>query len=135
LQSVGEFKDNANEGSKNMKKILAVDDAPTVLKIVEFTLSDEGYDVKTAENAEIAKKMIEAEAFDIGIFDVNMPGQNGIDLTRDVKAMANGKNMKIIMVTTESSEDLKTAGQKAGAVGWLVKPFESEDLIELVGLL
>jgi two-component system chemotaxis response regulator CheY len=118
-----------------MKKILAVDDAPTVLKIVEFTLSDEGYEVKTAENAEIAKKMIEAEAFDIGIFDVNMPGQNGIDLTRDVKAMPNGKNMKIIMVTTESGEDLKTAGQKAGAVGWLVKPFESEDLIELVGLL
>ena len=118
-----------------MKKVLAVDDAPTVLKIVEFTLADEGYEVSTAANAEEAKKMVEAQAFDIGVFDVNMPGQNGIDLTRDILQMDNGKNMKIVIVTTESSDELKAAGKNAGAVGWLVKPFEGEDLLELVGQL
>ncbi|MBE7412503.1 MAG: response regulator [Leptospiraceae bacterium] len=115
-----------------MKKILAVDDANTVLKIVDMTLSDEGYDVKTAPNAEEAKKILQAEKFDLGVFDVNMPGQNGIDLTRDVLLMPNGKDMKIVILTTESSEELKEAGKKAGAVAWLIKPFEGEDLLELV---
>ncbi|MDH5657650.1 MAG: response regulator [Spirochaetia bacterium] len=118
-----------------MKKVLAVDDAPTVLKIVDFTLSDEGYQVKTAASAEEAKKLLESESFDIGIFDVNMPGQNGIDLTKDVMQSDSGKHMKIVIVTTESSEELKSAGKAAGAVGWLVKPFESEDLLELVAKL
>ena len=118
-----------------MKKVLAVDDAPTVLKIVEFTLADEGYEDSTAANAEEAKKMVANQAFDIGVFDVNMPGQNGIDLTRDILQMDNGKNMKIVIVTTESSDELKAAGKNAGAVGWLVKPFEGEDLLDLVGQL
>lgn len=118
-----------------MKKILAVDDAPTILKIIKMTLSEEGYDVKTAPGAAEAKKLIEAEAFDIGIFDVNMPGQNGIELTRDVKTMANGKDMKIIMVTTESGEDLRKQANQAGAIGWIVKPFEAEDLLDLLGQL
>lgn len=118
-----------------MKKVLAVDDSPTVLKIVDFTLSEEGYEVKRAPNAEVAKQMMETEIFDIGIFDVNMPGQNGIDLTRDIKTSPNGKNMKIVIVTTESSEELKAAGKNAGAVGWLVKPFEGNDLLDLVSQL
>jgi len=118
-----------------MKKVLAVDDAPTVLKIVDFTLSEEGYEVTQAKSAEEAKQKLANAKFDIGIFDVNMPGQNGIDLTRDVLASENGKGMKIVIVTTESSEELKTAGKAAGAVGWLVKPFEGNDLIELVSQL
>ncbi|MCC6274903.1 MAG: response regulator [Leptospiraceae bacterium] len=115
-----------------MKRILAVDDASTVLKIVNMTLSEEGYEVKTALNAEEAKKILQNEKFDLGIFDVNMPGQNGIDLTRDVLTMPNGQGMKVVILTTESSEELKTAGKNAGAVAWLVKPFEGEDLLELV---
>ncbi len=85
-----------------MKKILAVDDANTVLKIVNLTLSEEGYEVKTATNASDAKKMILAESFDLGIFDVNMPGENGIELTKNALSMENGKKMKIVILTTES---------------------------------
>ena len=118
-----------------MKKILAVDDANTVLKIVNLTLSDEGYEIKTATNADEAKKILQNEKFDLGIFDVNMPGQNGIDLTKDALAMPNGKDMKIVILTTESSEELKIAGKNAGAVAWLVKPFDGEDLLELVNQL
>lgn len=78
---------------------------------------------------------LQKEKFDIGIFDVNMPGQNGIELTRDVLKMENGKNMKIVILTTESSEDLQTQGKNTGAVGWTVKPFEGGDLLELVKML
>ena len=118
-----------------MKRILAVDDAPVVLKIIDFALSDEGFEVVQAGNADQAKKILEKEKFDIGIFDVNMPGQNGIDLTRDVLELENGKNMKIVILTTESSEELQTQGKNAGAVGWIVKPFEGGDLLELVKML
>jgi len=118
-----------------MKKVLIVDDAPTVLSIVDFTLSEEGYDVEKANNAEEAKQKLQNTAFDIGIFDVNMPGQNGIDLTRDALQMPNGKNMKIVILTTESSDELKAQGRDAGAVGWLTKPFEGSDLLALVGEL
>ena len=115
-----------------MRKILIVDDAPTVLSIVEFTLKEAGYQVEKAENALEAKSKVQAQSFDVGIFDINMPGQNGIDLTRDVLQMANGKGMKIIMLTTESSADLKARGKEAGAIGWLTKPFESQDLLGLL---
>ena len=118
-----------------MKKILLVDDAPTVLNIMEYALSEEGYDVVTATCADEAKIALNKKSFDIGIFDVNMPGQNGIELTADVLKTENGKNMKIVIVTTESSDDLQKAGREAGAVGWLVKPFDGEELLELVGQL
>jgi two-component system chemotaxis response regulator CheY len=116
-----------------MKKILLTDDAPTVLKLLEFTLTDVGYTVEKASNAEEAMKMIDAKGpFDLGIFDVNMPGKTGIELTKDVLAAPNGKNMKIVILTTESSEEMKNKGREAGAKGWLVKPFVDEDLLAVV---
>ena len=118
-----------------MKKILIVDDAPIVLKIVEIALTAEGYQVVKASNADEALAMLQKERFDIGVFDVNMPGKSGIELTREVLAVPNGKDMKIVMLTTESSEDMKAKGREAGAKGWLVKPFMNDDLITLLSKL
>ncbi|BDA79702.1 Fis family transcriptional regulator [Leptospira kobayashii] len=115
-----------------MAKILTVDDAPVVLKILNLVLTTEGHDVTSASNGNDALAKIENEAFDIGIFDVNMPGMTGIELTKKVLETANGKNMKIVMLTTESSEEMKKKGQEAGAIGWLIKPFANESLIKLI---
>ena len=71
----------------------------------------------------------------IGIFDVNMPGKSGIELTREVLSSAEGQGMKIVILTTESSADLREQGKAAGAVGWLTKPFQNDALLQLVGQL
>ena len=112
--------------------VLVVDDEADIRALIKDILSDENFGVTVAANAEEAKARISSDSFDVGIFDVNMPGQNGIDLTRDVKGMPGGKEMKIIILTTESGDDLKKAGREAGAVGWLTKPFEENDLLELI---
>lgn len=116
-----------------MTRILCVDDAPTVLKLLEFTLTEEGYNVTKAANPDEAVVKIETEGpFDIGIFDVNMPGRTGIELTKEVLKSEKGKGMKILILTTESSDSMKNQGKEAGAKGWMIKPFNDEDLLAAV---
>ncbi|EOQ87873.1 response regulator receiver domain protein [Leptospira yanagawae serovar Saopaulo str. Sao Paulo = ATCC 700523] len=115
-----------------MAKILTVDDAPAVLKILNLVLTTEGHEVVSASNGMEALEKIENSKFDIGIFDVNMPGMTGIELTEKALKTENGKTMKIVMLTTESSDEMKNKGKAAGAVGWLVKPFANESLTKLI---
>lgn len=118
-----------------MRKVLIVDDAPSILKIMETFLTLEGCNVTKASNAEAAIEKIKAQKFDIGIFDVNMPGKNGIELTKIALGMENGKDMKILILTTESSDSLRQQGIEAGASGWLLKPVKNEDLSAILNML
>ncbi|XDD47338.1 response regulator [Leptospira sp. WS39.C2] len=118
-----------------MAKILTVDDAPAVLKILNLVLTTEGHEVESASNGMEALDKIQNSKFDIGIFDVNMPGMTGIELTEKTLQTENGKSMKIVMLTTESSDEMKNKGKAAGAVGWLVKPFANESLTKLISQL
>jgi two-component system, chemotaxis family, chemotaxis protein CheY len=119
-----------------MSKILLCDDAPTVLKIMEMILTEEGYTVEKSANAEEAVDVLKKKGpFDLGIFDVNMPKKNGIELTKEILSMPEGKNLKIMIVSTESSDHLKAEGKKAGVKAWLTKPYEDEDLLEVVKML
>lgn len=118
-----------------MKRVLIVDDAATVRNIVEFTLKEGGYAAVTAQNAEEALQHIARDSFDIGVFDVNMPGTTGIELTRQLKQKPEAKNMKIVMLTTESGQEIQEQGRAAGCVGWLLKPFQPSDLLKLLNQL
>lgn len=118
-----------------MARILTVDDAPAVLKILNLVLTTDGHEVESASNGMEALEKIQNSKFDIGIFDVNMPGMTGIELTEKTLKSENGKTMKIVMLTTESSEEMKNKGKAAGAVGWLVKPFANESLSKLISQL
>lgn len=118
-----------------MARILTVDDAPAVLKILNLLLTTDGHEVESASNGMEALEKIQNSKFDIGIFDVNMPGMTGIELTEKALKTDNGKSMKIVMLTTESSEEMKNKGKAAGAVGWLVKPFANESLTKLISQL
>ncbi|MEM7180161.1 MAG: response regulator [Spirochaetota bacterium] len=118
-----------------MKSVLAVDDSKMILDLIDMTLSFEDFEVETASNADEAIAKIQKSQYDIGIFDVNMPGKSGLELVPIVKGMANGKSMKIVMLTTESSPELQAKAKASGAKAWVVKPFESENLIKLLNLL
>lgn len=116
-----------------MKEILLCDDAPMVLKIMEMILKEEGYKVTKTSNAEEALAQIAQNPnFSLGIFDINMPKKNGLELSREVLAHPNGKNLKIMIVSTETSEHLKGEAKKIGVKAWLTKPYNEEELLEVV---
>ena len=117
------------------KTILVVDDAPSVRQAVGFTLQEEGYDVVEAEDGVDALKKLNGLQVDMIVCDINMPKMDGITfikkLTTD-EAYASYKYTPLIMLTTESGENRKIEGKKAGAKAWIVKPFKHEQLIEAV---
>lgn len=112
-----------------MKRILAVDDSPSMREMVNITLSGAGFDVTQAANGEEALSAARAQSFDLVLSDVNMPRMDGICLIRALRAEAAYRHTPILMLTTESSADSKREGKAAGATGWIVKPFDPEQLV------
>ena len=115
-----------------MHSILAVDDSISMRQMVSFTLKNAGYDVVEAVDGEDAFDKARQRPFDLVLTDQNMPRLDGIGLTRRLREHPDFKNTPILILTTESSDQMKQAGRAAGATGWLVKPFDPAKLIEVI---
>ncbi|MBI1624485.1 response regulator [Comamonas suwonensis] len=115
-----------------MRSILAVDDSPSMRKMVSFTLSSAGFKVVEAVDGVDALEKAQAESIDLVLADQNMPRLDGIGLTRKLREDPKFKGTPILILTTESSDLMKQAGRAAGATGWLVKPFDPNRLIEVI---
>jgi two-component system, chemotaxis family, chemotaxis protein CheY len=115
-----------------MHSILAVDDSASMRQMVSFTLKNAGYDVVEAVDGEDAFDKARTRAFDLVLTDQNMPRLDGLGLTRRLRDNPNFKATPILILTTESSDQMKQAGRAAGATGWLVKPFDPVKLIEVI---
>ena len=115
-----------------MHSILAVDDSPSMRKMVSFTLTGAGYKVVEAVDGMDALEKAEAQHVDLILADQNMPRLDGIGLTKRLREHPRFKNTPILILTTESSDQMKQAGKAAGAAGWLVKPFDPNRLIEVI---
>ena len=115
-----------------MPLILAVDDSPSMRKMVSFTLIGAGHQVVEAVDGEDAYEKAQAQSFDLVLTDQNMPRLDGLGLTRRLREHPKYKNVPILMLTTESSDLMKQAGREAGATGWLVKPFDPARLLEVI---
>ncbi|MEZ2739867.1 MULTISPECIES: response regulator [Comamonas] len=115
-----------------MHTILAVDDSPSMRKMVSFTLTGAGYKVVEAVDGMDALEKAEAQHIDLVLADQNMPRLDGIGLTRRLREHPRFKGTPILILTTESSDQMKQAGRAAGATGWLVKPFDPNRLIEVL---
>lgn len=117
------------------KKVLIVDDSRTIRQQVNFTLSRNGYEVVEAEDGQQGLEKIKNEPDVVMVIsDVNMPNMNGLEMVEAVKE-AGITTIPIIMLTTEGSAELIARAKAAGAKGWLVKPFEPDQLIAAVGKL
>ena len=101
-------------------------------QIVSFTLRAAGYGVVEAVDGEDAFEKARARAFDLVLTDQNMPRLDGIGLTRRLRSHPGYGTTPILILTTESSDQMKQAGRAAGADGWLVKPFDPSRLAEVV---
>ena len=115
-----------------MRSILAVDDSASMRQMVGFTLRHAGYDVVEAVDGEDAFDKARARSFDLVLTDQNMPRLDGIGLTRRLRDCPAFRSTPILILTTESSDEMKQAGRAAGATGWMVKPFDPAKLVEVI---
>ncbi len=115
-----------------MKKILAVDDSASVRQMVSFTLRGAGYDVVDAVDGKDGLAKAGNDKFDMIITDLNMPNVDGIQLISEVRKLPGYSFVPILMLTTESQAEKKDAGRKAGATGWIVKPFNADQLTAVI---
>jgi two-component system chemotaxis response regulator CheY len=115
-----------------MKQVLAVDDSASVRQMVSFTLRNAGYGVTEAVNGRHGLDQARGQKFELVITDLNMPEMDGIEMIEGMRKLPGYSFTPILMLTTESQPEKKDAGRKAGATGWIVKPFQAEQLIAVV---
>ncbi|KJV27205.1 response regulator [Luteibacter yeojuensis] len=115
-----------------MANILAVDDSASMRSMVAFTLRGAGHDVDEADNGRNALDQAGGKKYDLVLADVNMPVMDGISMVREMRTMAGYSGVPILMLTTESDVNKKMEGKAAGATGWLVKPFDPDQLLATV---
>lgn len=115
-----------------MKRILTVDDSASVRQMVSFTLQKAGYNMTEAVDGKDGVSKFTGASFDMIITDLNMPHVDGIELIRAARKLPGYSRVPILMLTTESQAEKKDEGRKAGATGWIVKPFNADQLIAVV---
>ena len=112
------------------KTILVVDDEPIVRESIKDWMVDAGYDVKMAESGEEALLLVNESKFDFVVIDVRLPGKTGIKTLHELKAAYPG--IKSVVITAYPSQDFADEAKKEGAVDYLVKPVNPDDLEKLI---
>ncbi|GLT23591.1 transcriptional regulator [Zoogloea oryzae] len=114
------------------KTVLTVDDSASIRQMVSFTLKSAGYEVVEAVDGMDGLDKAKSRACNLVLTDQNMPRMDGLSLIKSLRSMPQYRTVPILMLTTESSDAMKSQGRAAGATGWLVKPFDPQKLIEVV---
>lgn len=112
--------------------ILAVDDSASMRQMVRFTLEAAGYTVLQASDGVEALELARSKCADLVLTDVNMPRMDGLTLVRELRSLESYKFVPMLVLTTESGQDTKARGKQAGATGWIVKPFNPEQLLATI---
>jgi len=117
------------------KYIMVIDDSPTIRVSVELALKQLGLMIKQAENGQDALDKISeiknnGDEIVLCLSDINMPVLNGIEFITEFRKI--DKFTPIVVLTTEAEKDIIQKGKEAGASGWIIKPFQAEDLLNVV---
>ena len=112
-----------------IRKILVVDDSPTERLALHEVLTRNGYEVLTAQNGEEAIVRSQADRPDLILMDVVMPVMNGYQATRTISRNESTRDIPIIMCTSKGQETDKIWGMRQGALAYLVKPVDHEELL------
>lgn len=115
-----------------MATILVVDDSPVSRHLLSYTLKREGHHVLALACGREALGRLEAEAIDVVIADLQMPGMDGITLINHIRAGERTRAVQLLMLTSSGSERDREAAQVAGVDGFLTKPASSRDLVAAV---
>lgn len=118
-----------------VQKILVVDDSPTDRQFLIETLAKKGYQIVTAENGEDAVVKAKTELPDLILMDVVMPGLNGYQATRSITRDDATKHIPVIMCTSKGQDTDKIWGMRQGAMDYLVKPVDPQQLLAKIASL
>ena len=118
-----------------MATILTVDDSPSIRQMIKVVLGPAGHNVIEAGDGAQGLAQAKATRPSLVITDLNMPVMNGLELIRALRALPALLGLPIVFLTTESSEAVKLEAKKAGATGWITKPFKQDQLLSVVSKL
>jgi CheY-like chemotaxis protein len=122
-----------NENSPNhtapQSSILVVDDNPANLKLMRFLLASRGYEVRTAEDAEQARAELERALPDLVLMDIQLPGVDGLTLTRELRQSPRTRGLVIVAVTAYAMKGDEERARHAGVDGYLTKPISKEPFL------
>ena len=111
---------------------LVVDDSASVREVVAFTLKDAGFEITEAADGQQALDVASQKSFSLVFTDLNMPVMDGMTLIRNLRQLPAFKRTPILMLTTEAQKSKIQEGRAAGATGWIVKPFEPRQILDVV---
>jgi two-component system chemotaxis response regulator CheY len=113
-----------------MTKLLTIDDSKTIRRVISGVGAMLGYEVLEAENGAIGLDVLEERSDEVGLvlLDWNMPGMNGLEVLKKIKAEPRWRHIPVMMVTTEGERDYIIQAIQAGAVHYQTKPFTQEDI-------
>jgi len=114
------------------KRVLIVDDSPSVRKLVEFTLKSKGFEVTPAEDGLQALELMGKEQFDAIILDINMPRMDGLKFLEKMRPDDAYASTPVIVLTTEGLEEDRDRAMELGATAYMVKPFKPTQLLGFV---
>lgn len=114
------------------KRILTIDDSKTMRDMLMLTLSDAGYDVLQAVDGQDGIEVLGDRKVDVVITDINMPKMDGYGVIRNLRANPVHKGTPILVLTTESDNEKRNMARDAGATGWMVKPFDPDQLVATI---
>ena len=115
-----------------MKTIMTVDDSASMRQMVSLVLRGAGYAVVEAADGADGLSKLGGQELGLVLSDINMPNMDGLEFTRQLRAMPQYKFVPIVLLTTESHPEKKQEGKAAGATAWIVKPFNPEQLLNVV---
>jgi two-component system chemotaxis response regulator CheY len=115
-----------------VKTVMTVDDSASLRQMIGLVLRGGGYQVVEAVDGVDALAKLNGVPPDLVLTDVNMPNMDGLELTRQLRALPEYKFVPIVLLTTESNADKKAQGKAAGATAWIVKPFDPDQLLAVV---
>ncbi len=113
-------------------RILAIDDSRTMRDLLRVSLEEAGFQVTTAEDGADGMERLRAAAPDVIITDINMPRLDGFGVIEAVRGSDDGASVPILVLSTESSPEMKDRARRSGATGWIVKPFDDTRLISAI---
>ncbi|KUF12815.1 response regulator [Pseudoponticoccus marisrubri] len=113
-------------------KVLAIDDSRTIRNLLRVSLENAGFEVHSACDGQEGVDIFPEVDPDVVITDINMPNLDGFGVIDTLRSGPNRTNVPILVLTTESSDKLKSRARASGATGWIVKPFDDASLVSVL---
>jgi len=114
------------------KTILTVDDSRTMRDMLRVTLLGAGFEVVQAEDGVHGLEVLDGQAPDVIVTDINMPRLDGYGFIEGVRADPRHRAIPILVLSTENTTEKKLRARDAGATGWIVKPFDPDKLVDAI---